>query len=129
LIDRGRRFAEDAKVQEAFKKLHALHRGGMFMLERMAYKARINDALQDRTVNIVPKIQSMNVKAMPKRNPVKCSVIVDIMDQSSCRIPYLGTQDSFDKSLHQIIVGVNEHGEELALYRTIDTVKNSSNLY
>ena len=128
MIDRGRRFAEDTKVQEAFKKLHALHRGGMFMLERMSYKARINDALQERSVNDVPKIQSMHVKAMPDRIPTKLSLIADIMDQQSCRIPYLGTQDSFDKSLHQIIVGVKEHGEEVALYRTIDTVGKSSNL-
>ena len=98
------------------------------MLERMAYKQRINDALEDKRINIVPKIQSMTVKAKPDRNPVKQSIIVDIMDQNSCRIPYLGTQDSFDKPLHQIIVGVKEHGDEIGLYRTIDTVGKSSNL-
>lgn len=63
---------------------------------------------------------------MPRRTIM--SIIIDGMDQSHCRIPYLGTQSSFSSPLKQCITGVNEHGHGLTLYRTVDTVRKGADL-
>lgn len=60
--------------------------------------------------------------------PSILSMIIDGMDQSHCRVPYLGTQCSFSSPLKQCITGVKEHGRGITMYRTIDTVKKGSDL-
>jgi hypothetical protein len=56
------------------------------------------------------------------------SIIIDGMDQSHCKVPYLGTQATFSNPLSQSITGVKVHGHGIILYRTIDTVKKGANL-
>ncbi len=56
------------------------------------------------------------------------SVIIDGMDQNHCRVPYLGTQNSFSTPIKQIITGIKEHGHGVTIYRTINTVKKGANL-
>lgn len=56
------------------------------------------------------------------------SLIIDGMDQSHCRVPYLGTQGTFSDPLKQCLTGVKEHGHGITLYRTFDTVRKGSNL-
>lgn len=56
------------------------------------------------------------------------SIIIDGMDQSHCKVPYLGTQNSFSSPLKQCITGVKEHGYGVTLYRTIDTVRKGADL-
>jgi hypothetical protein len=57
------------------------------------------------------------------------SIIIDGMDQQYCRIPYLGTQSSFNKLLHQIIVGVKSHSDDrLTIYRCPHIVCKGANL-
>ena len=41
------------------------------------------------------------------------SIIIDGMDQGHCKVPYLGSADSFGEPLHQSIIGVKEHGQVL----------------
>lgn len=60
--------------------------------------------------------------------PTVMSMIIDGMDQSHCRIPYLGTQHSFSNTLKQCITGIKEHGVGVTLYRTIDTVRKGADL-
>jgi hypothetical protein len=56
------------------------------------------------------------------------SVIIDIMDQSHCNIPFLGSQKRINNPLHQIVVGVKEHGYGITLYRVVETVAKGANL-
>lgn len=56
------------------------------------------------------------------------SIIIDGMDQSHCKVPYLGTQSSFNHPLKQSITGIKEHGIGVTLYRTLDTVSKGSDL-
>lgn len=80
------------------------------------------------------------------------SIIIDGMDQSSCTIPHLGSQDTFGNPLKQGmycqicicmcihgvslkdllaisgITGVKEHGVGVTLYRTVNTVRKGANL-
>lgn len=111
-IDKGRRVSEDSKIQEAYKKLHALHRGGMFMLERHEYKKRCQEAYDD---------------GFNQRRKVM-SIIIDIMDQHAMAVPYLGSQDYFETPVHQIIIGAKEHGQRVHLFRTIGTAEKSKDL-
>jgi hypothetical protein len=54
------------------------------------------------------------------------SIIIDGMDQNHSRIPYLGNQKQFPKTLDQGITGVKEHGVGFTIYRTVGTVKKKS---
>jgi hypothetical protein len=51
------------------------------------------------------------------------------MDQSHSRIPYLGTQDNFEKALKQHITGVLNHATgQVTLYRNFDNISKGPNL-
>jgi len=90
-IDQRRKKGGSKVVMEALKQCHHMHRGGMFMLERKAYKERVTKAL---------------------KNPTKIfSCIMDGMDQSHSQCPYLGSQASFNNPLKQHIQGVLVHGQ------------------
>ena len=56
------------------------------------------------------------------------SIIIDGMDQSSCTIPHLGSQDTFNETLKQGLTGIKEHGVGVTLYRTVNTVKKGADL-
>jgi hypothetical protein len=63
------------------------------------------------------------------RNPYVLSIIVDIMDQQHCQLPWNGTQSKFSDPLKQKIVGVKEHGYYgVHLFVAIDTVRKGANL-
>jgi hypothetical protein len=47
------------------------------------------------------------------------SLIVDIMDQNHCQLPWNGTQGSFAEPLKQKIIGVKEHGHGVHLFSAI----------
>ena len=56
------------------------------------------------------------------------SIIIDGMDQSTCSIPNVGSQDLFSKPVKMGLTGVKEHGVGLFLYRTVNTVKKGADL-
>lgn len=89
-------------------KLHAVHRGGKFMLERSAYMRRKKYAMEhpDRIM----------------------SIIIDKMDQAHCVVPYKGTQTQLNHALKIGLTGVKEHGVGVTFYRTIDSVTKGANL-
>ena len=62
------------------------------------------------------------------RDPHILSLIVDIMDQNHCQLPWNGTQGSFAEPLKQKIIGVKEHGYGVHLFSAIDTVRKGANL-
>ena len=62
------------------------------------------------------------------RNPYVLSIIVDIMDQQHCQLPWNGTQSKFSNPLKQKIIGVKEHGYGVHLFPAIDTVRKGANL-
>ena len=62
------------------------------------------------------------------RNPYVLSIIVDIMGQKHCQLPWNGTQSSFGEPLKQKIVSVKEHGCGVHLFPAIDTVRKGTNL-
>ena len=111
-IESGRKDNGEAVMQEAFSKVHLMHRGGMFMLERNEYMKRIYRAVsQDRNMQTIQ------------------SFVIDGMDQSHCRVPYNGTQKEFSKPLTQHFTGVKEHtpaGGKVTIYRTLDFVPSKS---
>lgn len=61
-------------------------------------------------------------------NPYLLSLIIDIMDQKHCELPYKGSQDSFPNPLKQMITGVKEHGYGVHLFPCIDSVAKGANL-
>eukprot|EP01031_Cornospumella_fuschlensis_P025170 gene25170-30398_t len=57
------------------------------------------------------------------------SLIIDGMDQQHCKIPHLGTQNSFNSPIHQLIMGAKCHDDSLVtLYRCFGTVSKGANL-
>ena len=115
LIDEMRKSEEDSTVQKYLSVAHALHRGGMFMLERQQYFNR-------------REVAAKSVTDPDPKSPKIMSVIIDIMDQNRCNIPYLGTQKSFGNPLNQIVVAIKEHGYGVTIYRVVETVGKSANL-
>jgi hypothetical protein len=111
-IDEIMKTDNNKKVIDCAKRLHNIHRGGLFQLERGAYQERILEAmLQD------PNDQKL------------LSIVIDGMDQSHCRCPYEGTQHSFSAPLIQHFTGVKEHcpgGSNIIIYRTINTLSGKS---
>jgi len=98
LINNGRLISQSKEETKAFKRLHLLHKGGNFMLERLAYQDRRNKA---------------------KSDPSILSIIIDTMDNQHCAVPYLGTEDSIGKAINQGILGCYSHGSnQLTIYRT-----------
>lgn len=102
------RHSNDIKKSKMLQQLHAIHRGGMFMLERNAYKQRILDAMMHKDT--------------------KMSIIIDGMDQSHCMVPYYGQTHTFADPIVQHITGVKEHGHGVTIYRTLGTVNKGANL-
>jgi hypothetical protein len=56
------------------------------------------------------------------------SMIIDGMDQSHCKCPYLGTNQTFPVSLSQQITAIKEHGWGVRIFRTLETVGKGANL-
>jgi hypothetical protein len=56
------------------------------------------------------------------------SIIIDGMDQGHCKVPYLGSADTFGDPLHQSIIGVKEHGQGFTIFRTVDTISKSADV-
>lgn len=112
-IDRQRRVCQEEVVLRQLSKAHTMHRGGLFMLERLAYKRRCHEAIVSNSTEAKPSIMS---------------IIIDGMDQHKCQIPYLGGEQSMHSPLSQHITGVKEHGVGLTLYRNLCTVSKGANL-
>lgn len=83
------------------------------MLLFISYKERVYKALVSLATGQGPKVMS---------------IIIDGMDQTSCAIPHLGSQDTFGLPLKQGITGVKAHGVGLTLYRTVNTVRKGADL-
>mmetsp|Transcript_3798 Transcript_3798/g.5359 ORF Transcript_3798/g.5359 Transcript_3798/m.5359 type:complete len:878 (-) Transcript_3798:1152-3785(-) len=111
-IDTQRRSAQDFETQEQLKVAHHLHRGGMFNLERLRYKARCAEAIESNNL----------------LRPTVMSLIIDGMDQNHCKIPYLGGQNTFKSPLTQHITGVKEHGVGLTLFRNFNNITKGADL-
>ena len=89
-IDTLRRSCPDAETQEQLKRAHHLHRGGLFNLERLRYKARCAEAIASNNL----------------LHPTVMSLILDGMDQNHCRVPYLGGLNRFSHPITQHITGI-----------------------
>jgi hypothetical protein len=89
-IDDMRRTCQDETTLCKLRDAHHLHRGGLFMLERLAYKQRCHAAIVSNLTETKPKIMS---------------IIIDGMDQAKCHIPYCGGQQSMNNPLVQHITG------------------------
>lgn len=101
MINNGRLVARSREEMLAFRRLHLLHKSGNFMLERLGYRERRNEAKKDKTV---------------------LSIIVDTMDNTHCYVPYFAGNDQLTAPLHQGILGCLEHGSsKLTVYRTTGT--------
>jgi hypothetical protein len=133
-IDTLRRSSPDLETQEQLKRAHHLHRGGLFNLERLRYKARCAEAIASNNL-LHPSIMSL---------------ILDGMDQNHCRIPYLGGLNRFSDPVTQHITGtsfvysiivnyvyhnltlffsgIKEHGIGLTIYRNFDNVSKGCNV-
>jgi hypothetical protein len=85
-----RKKCTDHETLQAAKRLHQLHRGGLFMLERKSYKRRSQKAQKSENYNKV------------------LSIIIDGMDQNHCRIPLL-QQATFPEPITQHLTGVLMH--------------------
>jgi hypothetical protein len=102
---------QDHLTQKLLQQLHAIHRGGLFMRERAAYKDRV-----------------LAVLSQNPQHKTKMSIIIDGMDQSHCACPYYGSQNSFSDAITQHITAVKEHGHGVTIYRTLGTVSKGANL-
>ena len=107
-ISKCRQESSDRVVWESCQQLHHLHRGGLFMLERMNY-------------------QENRAKALLEPHRVM-SLIIDGMDTQHSKVPHKGTQDSFGDALSQSLLGVLVHGRGVRLYRHFDNVTKGANL-
>ena len=99
---------QDHLTAKMLQQCHAIHRGGLFMLERAKYKERVLLATSNKQT--------------------KMSIIIDGMDQSHCQVPYFGQTHTFADPITQHITGVKEHGHGITIYRTLGTVNKGANL-
>ena len=89
-------------TQEAAKALFIMHRNGLFMLERLAYRRRIFEAVRD--------------------NPDKtASFIVDGASSAYNSLPSFGSAQTFPAEYQQHIQGLICHGYGVTLYRCQET--------
>jgi hypothetical protein len=89
-------------TQEAAKALFIMHRNGLFMLERLAYRRRILEAVRD--------------------NPDKtASFIVDGASSAYNSLPTFSSTQTFPAEYQQHIQGVICHGYGVTLYRCQET--------
>lgn len=89
-IDQLRKNSTSKQQKIALTQCHLLHRGGLFMKERVSYKERVLYALQHPDTVF--------------------SCITDGMDQNHSRMPYLGQEKPFKAPLTQHIQGILVHG-------------------
>jgi hypothetical protein len=92
----------DIKIQEKCFDAHLLHRGGMFMVERSHYKARVEHCL--------------------KKPDRRLSIIIDSMDQGHSVCPYRGSQKGMTHPLIQGLTAVKEHGYGVTFYRSLNHI-------
>jgi hypothetical protein len=90
-INDGRQKATSRAALETFKKLHLMHKAGLYCLERIAYKRRRDYAL------------------LPENSDRVCSIIIDGMDQNHSLIPQLGPDVSVTSAIPQHITGILHH--------------------
>ena len=97
-INGGRRTAKSPAEIAAFRKLHILHKSGLFMMERLTYHLRRAEAEIDDTV---------------------FSGIIDVMDNTHCQCPYEANQNTFPNAINQLICGFLQHSKEkqFTIYR------------
>ena len=97
-INAGRRIAKSPAEIAAFRKLHILHKSGLFMTERLTYHVRRAEAEIDSTI---------------------FSGIIDVMDNAHCQCPYEANQNSFPRAINQLICGFLQHAKEktFTIYR------------
>ena len=96
-------------TQEAAKALFIMHRNGLFMLERLAYRRRILEAVRDNPDNV-------------------CSLIVDGASSAYNSLPSYGTAQTFPAEYQQHIQGVICHGHGVTLYRCHETNGKSADI-
>lgn len=88
--------SRNTAMMQAAAQAHLLHRGGMFQLEKGAYRARRRFAQEDLNTRM--------------------SIIIDGMDSKHTKCPYLGSQDSFSRPLEAHVQGVLQHGDGKSTY-------------
>jgi hypothetical protein len=106
-IHEGRFVAENAAEIAGYSELHAIHRGGGFMLERMAYRSRVHHCVRN-----------------PER---RLSFIFDGMDQSTLLIPYRSNQKEFPAPLKLHLVAAKRHGHGIRFYQAIPGIRKGQN--
>ena len=102
-INELRQKQKGEEVMRACKHLMIMHRGGLFMLERLEYRRRIQEA-----VSLSP-------------NTIMSSII-DGASQNHCTIPHPGENVEFSNGLEQHIEGILSHGQGFTIYRSFPTV-------
>ena len=102
-INELRQLKKGKESAEACKHLMIMHRGGLFMLERIEYRRRIAEAV------------------LHSPNTVMSSII-DGASQNHCTIPHPGPNVEFADGLPQHIEGVLTHGHGFTIYRSFPTV-------
>ena len=102
-INELRQKQKGEEVMRACKHLMIMHRGGLFMLERLEYRRRIQEAVSMSPNTIM-------------------SSIIDGASQNHCTIPHPGENVEFSNGLEQHIEGVLTHGHGFTIYRSFPTV-------
>lgn len=108
-INTMRHETSDVHTLEALKQLMIMHRGGLFMLERIQYKRRVYEA----------------VKVDPQRI---MSSITDGASSNHVHIPHVGPNQQMSPAFEQHLQGVLNHGRDFVLYRTFPHVPKSADL-
>ena len=108
-INKLRHESKDLNVLLALKLLMIMHRGGLFMLERLEYKRRVYEAVHLRPDHTM-------------------SSIIDGAAAEHCIIPHLGESQQMKPGFDQHIEGVLQHGRGFTLYRTFPHVAKSADL-
>ena len=101
--------SNDAVTHRALKEAHQLHRGGLFMKERYAYKARCFEAI------FQPEQPHETV----------LSFITDAMDTQKNDVPKEGTHAG-KNCVTQHITGVKVHGHGVNFYTTFGNISGKS---
>jgi hypothetical protein len=122
-INRIRRESRDSKVLLAAKRLHQLHRGGMFQLERKRLKTIIC-FIQNICFNlihtnyiIISYKKRVHKASLPENLHSIMSIILDGMDTQHCNIPLMGQDVAFEHQLNQHITGALMHGHKSKFYK------------
>jgi hypothetical protein len=108
-IEEARNSTTDLLVHQMAKEAHLLHRGGLFMPERLAYKKRCFESI----------FQS------PAPNETVLSLIIDTMDTQKNGCPKEGT-NVFSKPIYQHLIGCKVHGHGVNFYTTFGSISGKS---